>query len=69
MVQWNDEVEEIPSFARNAEIDDGLPNETENDASQTFEELFNGNDSIGQDDSFFDTLNDETDDYFAPSFP
>jgi hypothetical protein len=69
MVQWNDEVEEIPSFARNAEIDDGLPNETENDASQTFGELFNGNDSFGQDDSFFDTLNDETDDYFAPSFP
>jgi hypothetical protein len=69
MVQWNDEVEEIPISSHHDEIDDVLPIETDNDASQAFGELFNGNDSIGQDDSFFDSLNEETDDYFAPDFP
>jgi hypothetical protein len=72
MVQWNDELEEIPIssyYSYNDETDDGLPIETDNDASQTFGELINGNDSFGQDDSFFDTLNEETDDYFAPVFP
>jgi hypothetical protein len=69
MVQWNDELEEIPISSHNDEIDDDLPIETDNDASQTFGELFDGNDSIGQDDSFFDSLNVETDGYFAPGFP
>jgi hypothetical protein len=65
--QWNDVVEEIPSSGHNVEIDDFLPEE-DNEASQTFEELFNGNDSLGPDDSFFDALG-ESDDYFAPTFP
>jgi hypothetical protein len=69
MVQWNDELEEIPISSHNDEIDDDLPIETDNDASQTFGELFDGNDSIGQDDSFFDSLNVETHGYFAPGFP
>jgi hypothetical protein len=70
VVQFNEEVEEIPNSAGpNHEIDGFWPDENDNDASVSFLDVF-GDDPDTPDDSFFEALNGETDgDYFAPSFP
>jgi hypothetical protein len=67
VVQFKEEVEEIPNYAGpNDEIDDFWPDENDNGASVSFLDMF-GNDA---DDSFFEALNGKTDnDYFARSFP
>jgi hypothetical protein len=55
---------EIGNFGRNAEIGIIWPDESDNDASVSFRDMFEN------EDSFFEALNGEVDDdYFAPSFP
>jgi hypothetical protein len=55
MVQWNDFVEEIPKYA---ETDDFWLDDDDNDASQSMDELLNGNDTLGQEDDFFESLDE-----------
>jgi hypothetical protein len=71
VVQFNDEVEEIPSSAGPDHEIDGFfwPDQNDNDASLSFLDVF-GNDPDTPDDSFFEALNGaKEEDYFAPSFP
>jgi hypothetical protein len=55
MVQWNDLVDEIPNYT---ETDDSWPDDDYSDASQSMDELLNGNDTLGQEDSFFESLDE-----------
>jgi hypothetical protein len=56
--------DEIHNFGRNADIGIIWPDESDNDASVSFRDMFEN------EDSFFEALNGEVDDdYFAPSFP
>jgi hypothetical protein len=55
MVQWNDFVEEIPNYT---ETDDIWPDDDYSDASQSMDELLNGNDTLGQEDDFFESLDE-----------
>jgi hypothetical protein len=56
MVQWNDAVEEIPMPNYN-ETDGFWPDDSSN-SSQSMDELVNGNGTLGQDETFFESLND-----------
>jgi hypothetical protein len=64
MVQWNDVVEMIPMTTFSDPFDDFLLNgiEHDNDASESLDEMFNGDDplgpELGQEDTFFDTLDE-----------
>jgi hypothetical protein len=55
MVQWNDYVVEIPNYT---ETDDIWPDDDYSDASQSTGELLNGNDTLGQEDDFFESLDE-----------
>jgi hypothetical protein len=55
MGQWNDFVEEIPSYT---ESDNFWPDDDYSDASQSMDELLNGNDTLGEEDDFFDSLDE-----------
>jgi hypothetical protein len=70
VVQFKEEVEEIPNSAGpNDEIDGFWPDEYDNDASVSFLDMF-GNDADTPDDSSFEELNGNIDDdYFAQYFP
>jgi hypothetical protein len=61
-VQWNDAVEEIPNFSNYA-TDDFWPDDSFSDASQSMDELLDrddtlGQDLLGQDETFFESLDD-----------
>jgi hypothetical protein len=57
MVQSKDKrVHEIPDRGSIAEANGVLPAETGSEASQAFDAIANGNDNIGEYDSFFETL-------------
>jgi hypothetical protein len=55
MVHWNDFVEEIPNYT---ESDGFWPDDDYSDASQSMDELLNGNDTLGQEDDFFESLDE-----------
>jgi hypothetical protein len=70
MVQWKVElVEEIPNYGRPWETNNAILDEDDNDASQTIDEMFDESDDIGGHDSFFDALNQSSEDYFTPAIP
>jgi hypothetical protein len=50
-IQWG-AVEEIPNLSNYA-TDDFWPDDSFSDASQSMDELLDGNNSLGQDDIFF----------------
>jgi hypothetical protein len=70
VVQFKEEVEEIPrSAGLSDEIDGFWSDENDSGASVSFLDMF-GNDADTLDDSFFEALNGATDnDYFGRSFP
>jgi hypothetical protein len=63
MVQWNDSVEEISNYT---ESDDFWPDDDYNDASQSMDGLLNGNDTLGQEDDIFKSLDELALDEIAP---
>jgi hypothetical protein len=68
MVQWKAElVEEIPNSGRHGDINNVILDEDNNEASLTFEDMLS--DDIGGHDSFFDALNEPSEDYFTPAIP
>jgi hypothetical protein len=56
-VQWNDAVEEIPNLS-NYTPDDFWPDDSFSDASQSMDELLDRDSSLGQDDTFFESLDE-----------
>jgi hypothetical protein len=69
MVQWNDAVEEIPNSIATADswLDDSF-SDNFSEASQSMDELLNGNDTLGQDDTFFESLDELALDEMAQEF-
>jgi hypothetical protein len=65
-------VDEIPGRGSNGEAGDVLLDETGSEASQTFDAISTGNDAVGEDDSFFEALDEiapdqDMDEYFKDS--
>jgi hypothetical protein len=72
MVQSKDKrVHEVPDRGSLAKANGVLPGETGSEASQAFDAISNGNDGIGEYDSFFEALEvaapNGIDKYYTPS--